>query len=166
MALSQKIFGTTVVTVADENVAINPVPTGETPTTPIDNTVPAAPVTENPTVPSNDDPVVKQESDPKDVVITDTPPTKPVEEPKTPEEKPVVSVKITQTLKKGSKGPEVIILQEFLIEGEYLTGKADGSFGPMTETAVKKFQTEYKLTADGIVGGNTRTTINEILASN
>lgn len=149
----------------DENVAVNPVPTGENPATPIDNTVPAAPVTENPTVPSNDEPVVKQESDPKDVVITDTPPTKPVDPSPTPDE-PVATVKITQTLKKGSKGTEVKILQEFLIEGEYLTGKADGSFGPMTETAVKKFQVEYKLTADGIVGGNTRTTINEILASN
>ncbi len=74
-------------------------------------------------------------------------------------------VSITLVLKKGSKGAEVKILQQFLIDGDYLTGKADGIFGAMTETAVKKFQTEYKITADGIVDGQTRTTINELLAA-
>lgn len=75
------------------------------------------------------------------------------------------TVQLTQTLQKGSKGDEVKILQQFLIDNSYLTGKADGIFGPGTESAVKKFQVEYKLTADGIVGGKTRTTINELLAA-
>lgn len=72
---------------------------------------------------------------------------------------------LTQTLRRGSKGNEVKILQQFLIDNEYLTGKADGIFGAGTEASVKKFQTEYKLTADGIVGGKTRMTINELLAA-
>jgi len=49
-------------------------------------------------------------------------------------------------LKIGSRGKEVKELQEFLdIE-------ADGIFGKGTETAVKKWQSDNGLTADGIVG--------------
>lgn len=53
------------------------------------------------------------------------------------------------TLKRGSKGPEVKILQEAL----HLL--ADGIFGPLTEEAVKEFQKANGLTADGIVGPKT-----------
>jgi hypothetical protein len=49
-------------------------------------------------------------------------------------------------LKIGSKGQNVKELQEFLGIG------ADGVFGAGTEGAVKKWQSENKLTADGIVG--------------
>ena len=52
-------------------------------------------------------------------------------------------------LKKGSKGSQVKELQEFLKIG------ADGIFGPGTEIAVKKFQEENGLVADGIVGRKT-----------
>lgn len=52
-------------------------------------------------------------------------------------------------LKKGSRGNEVKELQEFLGIG------ADGIFGAGTETAVKKWQTENGLVADGIVGPKT-----------
>lgn len=52
-------------------------------------------------------------------------------------------------LKKGSKGREVKELQE------YLNISADGDFGPGTEKAVKKWQTQNGLTADGIVGPKT-----------
>ncbi len=72
---------------------------------------------------------------------------------------------VNKDVKKGSKGEDVKNLQLFLIHNEYLTGKADGVFGAMTEAAVKKFQTEYKLTVDGIVAGKTRTTINEIIST-
>ena len=49
-------------------------------------------------------------------------------------------------LKKGSKGKEVKELQEALKIG------ADGIFGSGTESAVKKFQKENGLIADGVVG--------------
>lgn len=52
-------------------------------------------------------------------------------------------------LKKGSKGQEVKELQMFL------NISADGDFGPATEAAVKKWQTENDLVADGIVGPKT-----------
>ncbi len=75
-----------------------------------------------------------------------------------------VTATIKGILKKGSKGTEVKSLQSYLIKEGYLSGKADGSFGVMTETAVKKFQTEYNLTADGIVNGSTRDLLNELIA--
>jgi len=49
-------------------------------------------------------------------------------------------------LRKGSKGNEVKILQEFL------DIQADGIFGSGTERAVKKWQSDNGLTVDGIVG--------------
>jgi peptidoglycan hydrolase-like protein with peptidoglycan-binding domain len=53
------------------------------------------------------------------------------------------------TLRKGTKGNEVKELQKIL-------GIAsDGDFGQKTEAAVKKWQTENGLTADGIVGSLT-----------
>jgi putative chitinase len=52
-------------------------------------------------------------------------------------------------LKNGSTGADVIKLQTAL------GIKADGSFGPGTEAAVKAFQTKSGLTADGIVGDGT-----------
>jgi hypothetical protein len=54
-----------------------------------------------------------------------------------------------KTLKKGDKGKEVEDVQR------YLKIKVDGDFGPKTEDAVKKFQKEKGLTADGIVGAKT-----------
>lgn len=49
-------------------------------------------------------------------------------------------------LKKGSSGSRVKILQDFL------DLKMDGEFGPRTEAAVKKWQSEHGIKADGIVG--------------
>ena len=54
-----------------------------------------------------------------------------------------------ETIKNGSKGNDVKILQQAL----GIT--ADGIFGPKTEEVVKKFQKENNLTADGIVGPKT-----------
>ncbi len=177
MALSQKIFGAKVASVNDENVAVNNVPVDNTNqynnTNVVENTVPL--VGTNPTDTTNPSDVkVTPQGKPDDTVIAYTPPpveTTPVKNPvvTTPPVTPpptTTSSKITLTLKKGSKGTEVKILQQFLIDNSYLTGKADGAFGAMTEAAVKKFQTEYKLTVDGIVSGKTTTTINELLASN
>ncbi len=63
---------------------------------------------------------------------------------------------ITSTsYKQGAKGDDVKELQRRLIELKYLTGTADGSFGASTKTAVKAFQKDAGLTADGVVGTGT-----------
>lgn len=61
------------------------------------------------------------------------------------------------TLKKGSKGQAVKELQEKLISMGYSCGfyGADGDFGSATLAAVKAFQKDHGLNADGIVGAKT-----------
>ena len=56
------------------------------------------------------------------------------------------------TLRKGDQGPEVVTMQQALAELGYLTGAADGNFGTGTQTAVKAFQRDHGLDADGIAG--------------
>lgn len=59
-----------------------------------------------------------------------------------------------QTLRKGSKGDDVICLQHLLnVEGYKVT--IDGDFGAKTETAVKMYQKAHGLEDDGIVGNKT-----------
>ena len=61
-----------------------------------------------------------------------------------------------QTLKKGDLGEIVVTLQNLLVEKGYIDGDyVDGDFGPGTEAAVKQFQTDNGLTAEGIVGPTT-----------
>ena len=49
----------------------------------------------------------------------------------------------TSTMKLGSKGPDVIELQQKLVENGYLDKQfATGFFGPKTEEAVKKYQAD------------------------
>ena len=54
------------------------------------------------------------------------------------------------TLKKGSYSSQVRMLQLKLIELGYLSGEADGAFGEGTEIALKKFQSDHGLSADGV----------------
>jgi len=66
----------------------------------------------------------------------------------------------SRTLKKGNTGRDVWILQNRLgsTAKKYATalgGPADSIFGSKTEAAVKLFQTDRGLTADGIVGDKT-----------
>ena len=60
-------------------------------------------------------------------------------------------------LKLGSNGEEVKDLQRRLIIEGYNCGSsgADGDFGQGTYDAVRRFQQEVGLTADGIVGDET-----------
>lgn len=61
------------------------------------------------------------------------------------------------TLRRGSKGTEVTECQTILLRLGYSLGSCgiDGDFGRTTETAVKEFQRDHQLTADGIVGQKT-----------
>ena len=58
------------------------------------------------------------------------------------------------TLKKGSKGSWVKIMQGRLVMAGYNIA-TDGDFGPATENALKAFQKERGLTQDGICGPKT-----------
>lgn len=74
---------------------------------------------------------------------TPTPTPEPTPEPTpTPEPYP--------TLQKGSKGEEVKKLQQALIDGGFLNGKADGDFGNMTDAAVRAAQEALGLVATGV----------------
>lgn len=59
-------------------------------------------------------------------------------------------------LRSGAQGEAVWQLQERLQALGYLTGSVDGQFGPATKEAVQLFQRQHGLTADGIVGEDTR----------
>jgi len=61
-------------------------------------------------------------------------------------------VTILSTLRRGSRGNEVRELQRLLLEWGYNPGPIDGIFGTRTEQAVRQFQRDQGLTADGIVG--------------
>lgn len=70
----------------------------------------------------------------------------------------VKTVNITMNqLQKGATGAQVKTLQRLLNALGYSVGSAgvDGSFGPATDTAVRKFQKAKGLTVDGIVGSAT-----------
>ena len=60
-----------------------------------------------------------------------------------------------RTLRLGDYGAEVRYLQNKLYSKLYNVGPIDGIFGNQTERAVKEFQIENGLDADGIVGRNT-----------
>ena len=62
---------------------------------------------------------------------------------------------VTTALRLGDRGEAVKTLQRLLIGQGYLSGAADGIFGPKTYLAVKNFQKENKLDADGIAGALT-----------
>ena len=61
------------------------------------------------------------------------------------------------TLRRGDKGTYVTLAQTELINKGYNCGStgADGIFGKNTEAAVKAFQTDHGITADGVIGQKT-----------
>ena len=74
-----------------------------------------------------------------------------------PAEKPKEDKVSKPTLKKGASGANVKTLQKLLIAKGYSCGAkgADGKFGDSTLAAVKAFQKDAGLKADGIVGADT-----------
>lgn len=69
-----------------------------------------------------------------------------------------------QTLKPGDTGAQVKLLQQGLIALGFSPGKADGDYGPTTQTAVEKFQLSKGLAEDGIVGSQTLAALQQALA--
>ena len=84
-----------------------------------------------------------------------TTPTPAIQVTPTPTPAPVAATTYV-TLRKGDEGPDVVTLQQALAELGYLTGAADGNFGTGTQSAVKKFQQDRGLDADGIAGKMTQ----------
>ena len=74
-----------------------------------------------------------------------------------------VQEEVGTTLKLGSYGESVKLLQENLKKLGYYKSSVDSDFGSLTQSAVKQFQKDKKLTVDGIVGPQTQTAIDAAL---
>lgn len=68
-------------------------------------------------------------------------------------------------LRKGSTGDEVKELQQKLTTLGYSLGAIDGDFGDKTLAAVKKFQSDYSLEVDGVVGNQTWAALDKAVAA-
>lgn len=68
------------------------------------------------------------------------------------------------TIKQGSKGVYVAVLQDALNFLGYNVGNIDGIFGPNTKNAVIRYQAARGLKQDGIVGCNTWETLTKEVA--
>ena len=66
----------------------------------------------------------------------------------------------SSTLRNGSQGDAVRDLQRKLKKLGFYNGNIDGDFGKGTEEAVRRFQEQYGLVADGIAGAKTLSTLN------
>jgi hypothetical protein len=76
---------------------------------------------------------------------------------------PALTVPEDVTLRLGDEGEAVESLQRVLTELGYDPGPADGSFGGATTEAVRAFQADAGLSADGIAGPETLAALNAAL---
>lgn len=62
-----------------------------------------------------------------------------------------------RNLGRGDEGEDVRLMQRYLLQLNYSVGEsgADGDFGKNTESAVKAFQSDHRLTEDGVYGEDT-----------
>lgn len=76
----------------------------------------------------------------------------------------------SKLLKKGEQGEAVKLIQEALLKAGHALpksvkdGKPDGHFGSETRSAVWKFQRDYGLSTDGVVGQNTMRQLDSVYA--
>lgn len=70
---------------------------------------------------------------------------------------------ISSSLSSGSRGNQVVLLQNFLNRAGYLDASPNGNFGPATRAAVKAFQRDNSINPTGTVGEATRNALNERL---
>ncbi|MFP4476912.1 MAG: peptidoglycan-binding protein [Desulfatibacillaceae bacterium] len=81
-------------------------------------------------------------------------------EPEARDEQPPAEVRNDDIpLKEGSRGANVKKVQEALLTMGYYPGPVDGVYGPALAFAVRVFQQDAGLGADGVVGANTWRTI-------
>ena len=75
----------------------------------------------------------------------------------------IASASVTQaaTLKVGSTGSEIRLLQSELQALNYDVGPVDGIYGSKTKAAVQQFQRDNNLLVDGIVGPQTQAVLNK-----
>lgn len=69
------------------------------------------------------------------------------------------------TLKKGMSGSEVTSLQKSLINLGYLNTNATGFYGDATVAAVKRLQSKYGYSSDGVAGNTTQKLISGLAGS-
>ena len=67
------------------------------------------------------------------------------------------------TLREGSRSDAVRILQENLALLDYYEGNVTGSYGRLTKEAVRRFQRDNDLSADGVAGPRTFERLNTLL---
>lgn len=75
--------------------------------------------------------------------------------PQAPLPQPTAPTPTRVTVKKGSTGGDVTVLQAALKTLGFYKAAVDGDFGPKTDQAVKDFQKAQNLVVDGIVGPRT-----------
>ncbi|MEX2052375.1 MAG: peptidoglycan-binding protein [Candidatus Paceibacterota bacterium] len=63
----------------------------------------------------------------------------------------------------GMRGTDVRLIQQFLKDEGYYTGRVDGVYGPVSARSVRLFQEDNNLTVNGRVDANTLTKINQII---
>lgn len=67
----------------------------------------------------------------------------------------LISTVAFASFERGDDGQEVMSIQKRLVELNYSIASIDGDFGPETEAAVKRFQSDRGLEVDGIIGPDT-----------